>query len=159
MKPADLKPYWTRLAPREQALVAAAAGLVALALLWWLLLAPPLAVLGAAAAQHRVLDEQLQRMTALQSQAEALKSQPRQTQDEAVRLLEATVRQQLGLTARMAIAGDRVTVTLAGAPPQSLGRWLAQVRTNARVLPAEARLVRNPAGLWDGTLVLALPPR
>jgi general secretion pathway protein M len=159
MKPAALKPYWVRLAPREQALVAGAAGLVALALLWWLLLAPPLAVLGAAAAQHRVLDEQLQRMAALQSQAEALKSQPRQTQDEAVRLLEATVRQQLGLTARMAIVGDRVTVTLAGATPQALGSWLAQARTNARVLPAEARLARNPAGLWDGTLVLGLPPR
>ena len=159
MKPAALKPYWAKLAPREQALVAGAAALVALALLWWLLLAPPLAVLRAAAAQHHLLDEQLQRMTALRSQAEALKAQPRQTQDEAVRLLEATVRQQLGLTARMAIAGDRVTVTLAGAPPQALGRWLAQVRTNARVLPAEARLVRNPAGLWDGTLVLALPPR
>jgi general secretion pathway protein M len=159
MKLTSLKPYWARLAPREQSLVASAAALVALTLLWWLLLAPPLAVLKAAAAQHRVLDEQLQRMTALQSQAEALKSQPRQTPDEAVRLLEATVRQQLGLTARMAIAGDRATVTLAGATPQALAIWLAQARTNARVLPAEARLVRNPAGLWDGTLVLPLPSR
>ena len=32
-------------------------------------------------------------------------------------------------------------------------------RVNARALPSEARLQRNPAGLWEGTLVLTLPPR
>ena len=45
--------------------------------------------------------------------------------------------------------------------------WLAQVRSNAKSVPQEVHLVRNnatpPAGAaaaqWDGTLVLALPPR
>ena len=159
MTAADLKLQWSRLALRERRLAASAAGLVAVALLWWLTLAPALAVLRAAPAQHRVLDVQLQRMLGLQTQALAVQAQPRQSADEASRLLEATVRQQLGVTARMSIAGERVTVTLVGTSPQALGQWLTQARSNARVLPVEARLVRNPAGQWDGTVVLALPPR
>lgn len=159
MKPSDLKLRWSRLVPREQRLVGAAAGLVAVALLWWVALAPPLAVLRVADEQHRGLDAQLQRMRSLQAQAQALQAQPRQTQDDTSRLLEVTVRQQLGLTARISISGERVTVTLSGATPEALSLWLTQARTNARVLPSEARLTRNPAGLWDGVLVLGLPPR
>ena len=155
----ELRLYWTRLALREQRLVGGAAGLVAVALLWWLALAPALATLRAADEQHRTLDAQLQRMRALQAQVQAMQSQPRQTQEDASRLLETTVREQLGIAARMSIAGDRVTVTVAGAPPQALGQWLTQARTSARVLPSEARLTRNPAGLWDGSLVLTLPAR
>ena len=150
---------WGRLAPREQRMVGAAIGIVALALLWWLALAPPLAVLRSADQQHRAVDAQMQRMQSLKTQAQQLQSQPRLTQDDASRLLEATVRQQLGLTARMSIAGERVTITLTGTSPQALSQWLTQARTNARVLPAEARLTRNPAGLWDGTVLLTLPPR
>lgn len=159
MSGAGLKLKWGLLAPREQRLVAGAAALLGLALLWWVALAPPLAVLRSAEAQHRALDTQLQRMLALQSQAQAMQSQPRQSPDEASRLLEATVRQQLGATARMSISGERVTITLVGTSPDALGRWLTQARTNARILPTEARLARNPAGQWDGTLVMALPPR
>lgn len=159
MKNSNLKSKWSQLAPREQHLVAGAMGLVAAALIWWLLLAPPLSVLRAAEPQQRALDAQLQRMLGLQAQAQALQSQPRQSTDDASRLLEATVKEKLGMTARMTIAGERVTISLAGAAPDALGQWLTQARTNARVLPQEARLTRNAAGLWDGTLVLALPAR
>ena len=119
-----LTQHWGRLAPREQLMVAGAVAVVSLALLWWLLLAPPLATLRGAEAQHRALDGQLQRMRALQSQAQLLQSQSRQTPEEATRLLEATVRTQLALTGRMSIAGERVTVTLAGTSPQALSLWL-----------------------------------
>ena len=155
----DVKLRWARLAPREQRLVLGAGLLVAAVLLWWLALAPALAVLRSAPAQHLELDAQMQRMLAMQAQAQAAQSQPRQTRDEASRLLEATVRERLGTTARMSIAGERVSLTLAATPPEALAQWLGQARTNARVLPSEAHLVRNPGGLWDGTLVLALPPR
>ncbi|HYF43783.1 MAG TPA: type II secretion system protein M, partial [Ramlibacter sp.] len=64
-----------------------------------------------------------------------------------------------GTTARMAVAGDRVTLTLAATPADALAQWLTQARVNARALPTEARLNHNPAGAWDGTLVLSLPPR
>lgn len=158
-KAATWQTRWEALAPREKLLSAAAAGLVLLALLWWVVLGPALAVLRTADAQHRALDAQLQRMRGLQAQAQALQSQPRQSHDESLRLLETSVRQRLGTSARMQIAGDRVTLTLTATPADALAQWLTQARVNARALPSEARLTRNPAGAWDGTLVLTLPPR
>lgn len=160
MKAQELRARWTALAPRERMLVAAAAALVGLALLWWVALAPALATLRTAEAQHQVLDTQLQQMHRLQAQARAMQTQPRLAQDEAMRQLEQAIRQQLGVSARYSIAGDRVTVTLANTPSQALAQWLSQVRANARALPGEARLTRNASGAgWDGTLVLSLPPR
>ena len=154
-----LRARWAGLAPREQALVGAAAGLVLLALLWWVLVGPALATLRSADAQHRALDQQLQQMKRLQVQAKAMQAQPRQNPDDAMRELEAAIRQQLGVSARYSIAGERVTVGLTNTPPQALAQWLTQVRTNARAIPGEAKLTRNPAGGWDGSLVLTLPAR
>jgi general secretion pathway protein M len=159
MKTQALRERWAGLATRERALVGGAIGLVALALLWWIALAPALGTLRSADAQHRSLDNQLQHMRRLQAQARAMQAQPRQNQDEAMRQLEAAIRQQLGVSARYSIAGERVTVTLTNTPAASLAQWLTQVRTNARAIPGEARLTRNVAGGWDGTLVLTLPAR
>ena len=159
MKLQELRERWALLAPREQALVAAAAGLVALAILWWIALAPALATLRSAEVQHRAMDAQLAHMKRLQAQAKAMQGQPRQSTEEAMRQLEAAIRQQLGVSARYSIAGERVTITLANTPAPALAQWLSQVRTNARAIPGEARLTRNPAGGWDGSLVLTLPAR
>jgi general secretion pathway protein M len=155
----QLRARWAGLAPREQAMVAGAAAVVAIALLWWIALAPALATLRAAGEQHRVLDAQLQQVQRLQAQARAMQAQPRQGHDEAMRQLEQAIRQQLGVSARYSIAGERVTVTLSNTPAPALAQWLTQVRSNARALPGEARLARNAAGGWDGSLVLTLPPR
>src|SRR5688572_24932676 len=133
----ELRARWAGLAPREQALVAGAAALVAFALLWWLAIGPALATLRSAESQHRALDAQLQQMRRLQAQARAMQAQPKLNQDEAMRQLEAAIRQQLGVSARYAIGGDRVTVTLANAQAQALAQWLSQVRTNARAIPGE----------------------
>lgn len=157
--PNPLQARWAQLAPREKLLVSVAAAVVGLALLWWVALAPALQTLRGAEAQHRVLDAQLQQMRSLQVQAQALQAQPQQGADEALRALEASIRQRLGTTARYSIAADRVSVTLTGTPPDALAQWLTQARVNARALPAEARLARNAAGQWDGTLVMTLPAR
>lgn len=156
---AALRGRWQQLVPREKTLVAAAVLLVGLALAWWLAIAPALATLRGADAQHRVLDAQLQQMLGLRSQAMALQSQPRQNYDEALRLLESTVRQHLGTSARMSISGERVTLTLTGTSADALAQWMTQARVNARALPSQAQLNRNAAGLWTGTVVLTLPPR
>ena len=159
MKAKALWEHWDQFGPREKLLVGAAALLVGIALVWWIAFAPALRVLRAADAQHRTLDAQRQQVTRLQAQAQALQSQPRQSYDEALRLLELAIRQQLGVSARYTIANERVTVTLAGTSSEALAQWLTQARVNARALPAEARLQRNAAGQWEGTLVLLLPPR
>jgi general secretion pathway protein M len=156
---AMLRERWRKLGPREQALAGGAALLIAAALLWLALLGPALGVLRGAEEQHRALDAQLQRMRALQLQAQALQSQPKQNQDDAARQLEASVRERLGTSARLVVAGERATVTLSGTPPDALAQWLTQARVNARALPGEAHLYRNSGGLWEGSLVLSLPPR
>lgn len=180
--PARLRGHWLALAPREQALVRGAALLVAAALLWWLALAPALQTLRTAPARHALLDAQLQTMQALQDEAERLKGVPRADPDNAARALQSAVTERLGTSARAALLGDRATVTLKGTPAGALAPWLAQVRSNAKSVPQEVHLVRSnaaplaapvagaaattaasaapaPTAHWDGTLVLALPPR
>lgn len=155
----SLKARWDSLAPREKAWVAGAGALVVAVLVWLIALAPALATLRTAEQQHRTLDAQFQSMRSLQAQAQALQAQPKQSHEEALRQLELSVRERLGTTARSVVAGERVTITLAGTAPTALAQWLTQARVNARALPSEARLSRNSAGLWEGTLVLTLPPR
>ena len=160
---------WQTLAAREQTLLLSAAGVVGLALVWWVLIAPPLATLRQADALQRNLDAQAQKMQVLQVQALALQSQPKLSRDDALRALEASVKQRLGAGAQLNVLGDRVTLTLKNTPADALAQWLVQARVNARAIPSEARLVRsgNPAippvpgsrtpAAWDGTLVLSLP--
>jgi general secretion pathway protein M len=159
VKAEQLRAHWAALAPREQALVAAAAALVALALVWWIALAPALATLRSAEEQHRTLDAQLEQMRRLQAQARTMQAQPRQPPGESLRQLEAAIREQLGVSARYNIAGERVTLTLTNAPASALAQWLSQVRTNAHAIPGEAKLTRNASGGWDGTVVVTLPAR
>lgn len=153
----QLRARWALLAPREKVMVASAGAVIALAIVWLVLIGPALSTLRSAETQRRALDSQLQRMAALQSQAQAMQSQPKQSRDEAVRQLELSVKQRLGASARMTVAGDRVTLVLTGTPADALAQWLAQARSAAHALPAEAHLNRNAAGTWEGNLVLALP--
>lgn len=149
---------WRGMPAREQRLALMGLAVFSLALLWWLALAPALAVLRAAPAQHRMLDGQLQQMLQLQAQAKALQAQPVLSLDATRLALEAALK-PLGPGAQMTVQFDRVTVTLKAVDATALAQWLATVRQNAHVAPAEARLVRNPAGSWDGSLVLNLGGR
>lgn len=146
---------WHSISRREQQLVLAALALLLAALLWWVGLAPALATLRAAENQHQLLAAQLQQMQRLQAQVKTLQAQPRMAFDDARRLLEASVK-SLGTTAQLAVAGERVTVTLKGASADAVAQWLMQARLNARAVPSEARLVRSAAGTWDGSLVLII---
>lgn len=154
----QLQTRWRSVSPREQRWVLLAGVLLSLALVWWLALAPALAVLKAAPAQHRALDAQLEQMQRLQTQAKALQAQPVLSVGAARQALEAALK-PLGSGAQMTVQLDRVTVTLKAVPAGALAQWLATVRQNAHAAPVEAHLVRNPAGSWDGTLVLNLGAR
>lgn len=146
---------WTSVSRREQQLLLVALALLLGAALWWVGLAPALATLRAADKQHQLLEAQLQQMQRLQTQAKTLQAQPQMSFVEARRLLEASVKPLAG-TAQLAVAGERVTITLKGISADALAQWLTQARLNARAVPSEARLVRSAAGTWDGTLVLNL---
>lgn len=160
--PGPLAAGWARLEARERRLVALAASVVALALLWWLALEPALRTLGAADDQRATLQAQAQQMQQLRAEAEALKALPRLSRDEAVRALEAAVRQRLGDTGQLSVVGDRANVVLQHTPAAALAQWLADARLNARATPVDARLTRAAAApgapvLWSGTLSLSLP--
>ncbi len=150
---------WQAQPRRQQRLVALALGLVVGALVWRIVLAPALTLWREAPQRQQVLDAQMARMQALEAQARMLQQLPRAGRDDARRALEASVQQQLGTTARLQITGDGATLTLSGARGEALAQWLAQARIDARVRPSAAELTRNPAGLWDGSLTLALPER
>lgn len=154
----QLRTRWRTVSPREQRLVMLAGVLISLALVWWLALAPALAVLKAAPAQHLALDAQLQHMQRLQAQAQALQAQPVISAAEASQALEVAMT-LLGSGAQMNVQMDRATVTLKAVGADALAQWLATVRQNAHTAPVEAHLVRNPAGGWDGALVLNLGAR
>ena len=163
-----LRARWSRLDSRDQTLVRLALLLVLATLLWLFSVAPSLATLQSADAQARSLAAQLQRMQAMEAQAQALQKLPVLGFDDAVRALTAATLQTLGATAQISVAGDRASVTLKAASADALAEWLTQARLNARSLPLEARLVRAPAAAapaaagaaaWNGVLVMGLPQR
>ncbi len=156
-----LRSHWQALALRERRLVLGAAALVTLALLWWIGLSPALKVLRQSQQQHLELENRLQQVQHMADEARTLQGRPTIRHDEAVRALETSVKSGLGSTAQISFAGDRASIVLKGATAAALSSWLGQARINARALPVEARLVRSQAqgALWDGTLVLMLPPR
>ena len=156
---ARLARLWQAQPQRQQLLVGLALGLVGGALVWRIGLAPALTLWREAPQRQQVLDTQMAQMQALEAQARMLQQLPRAGRDDARRALEASVQQQLGNTARLQVTGDGATLSLTGARGEALAQWLAQVRIDARVRPSAAELTRNPAGLWDGSLTLALPER
>jgi general secretion pathway protein M len=153
---------WAAVNSREQRLLSGAVVLVGVALVWWLLVAPPLRTLSLGKTEQGRLEVQWQKMQGLRAQALALQSVPKISRDEALRALDAAVRQQFGTAAQLSVLGDSATVTLRNAPADALAQWLPQVRVNARAIPIEVRLTRTntaPSGqaVWSGTLVMSLP--
>ena len=158
---APLAARWQTLAVRERRAVRLAAWVLGLGLVWWLALSPALRTLQRADGERVALETQLLHMQDLQSQALALKSQPKLSTTQAVAALQSAVTQQLG-GAPVSVVGQRATVSLKAVRPQALADWLVQVRANAHAMPTEARLTRTPgqpatAITWDGTVVLQLP--
>lgn len=156
------KPAWVRqwqtLTPRERTGVWLAAVAVSAALLWWGLLAPALSTLRQAPAQHAALDAQLQTMQALAERARTLKAQPLISRDDSLRALEQATTRHLGQASTPKFVGDQATVTLPATSATTVAAWLADVRSNARLTPAEARLTQvSPAqATWQGSVVFAI---
>jgi general secretion pathway protein M len=159
---AALAERWQALASRERVMVGAALALLAGALLWWVGVAPALSKLAQAQRLGPQLDAQLQLMRAQAQEASALKGQRQLSYDESLRSLEASIK-TLGAGAVLSVSDARATVSVKAASGDALAQWLAQVRANARLVPAELRLQRSSTGsaasAWDGSVVLNLPAR
>ncbi|MCV0439892.1 MAG: type II secretion system protein M [Hydrogenophaga sp.] len=150
----------SRLSARERNAVTIAAWVIGLGLLWWLAVAPALNTLREAPARHARLDAQLGQMQRMAATAESLRGQNTTqppNRDDALRALE-TATSGLAGTGQLSVLGDRATLTLRDTPPEALAQWLAQVRINARALPVDSQITREPGSPgWSGTVVLAGP--
>ena len=149
--------WWRALASRERRLVLLMLGVLLAAGVWFGALAPALQTVRTAPARIAALEVQLSAMQAMAAQARGMQSREALLREDAVRELEASVRQRLGGAAQLTVTADRVTVLVRGAPPQALAPWLSQARLQARVVATQSSLTRGPAG-WDGTIQFTLPP-
>lgn len=141
---APLFARWQALSARERYLSTLAASAVGLLLVWAIALAPALRTLEKVRKQRVLLDGQTQQMLALQAEARQLAAQPRISREVALKALQESVA-GLGAGAQMQVSGERAVITLRGVPAVSVASWMGQARTNARVAPVEARLVRSTA--------------
>jgi general secretion pathway protein M len=154
---------WATLGFRERVMVGSAIALIAVALTWWVGISPALKQLRLAQAAAPQLDAQLQSMRKQAAEAASLKAQRALSYDESLRSLENSIK-SLGVGASLSVSDSKAVVTLRAVRGDVLAPWLAQVRSNARLVPSELRL-KKAAGttptltLWDGSMVLSLPAR
>lgn len=148
--------WWRSLASRERGLLLGMALVLLAALAWFLLVSPALRVLRNAPGQIAALEVQAAAMQRMAAQARGLQARAPLARDDALRALEASVRQRLGSTGQLSANGDRVTVVLRDAPPQAIAPWLSQARQQAQVVASQANLTRGPGG-WSGSVVFNLP--
>jgi general secretion pathway protein M len=145
---------WKARPASERRAVGIAAALVGLLLLWLVAVQPALSTLRTAPAQLATLEQQLQRMRALASEAQALRAAPALSADQSTQALRAAS-ERLGDKGRLSLQGERAVLTLSGASSEQLREWLAETRSGARARVVEAQLSRTSAG-FSGSIVLAL---
>jgi len=147
---------WVAMAPRERQLVLAAAWLAALVLLVMVGIRPAWKTLRETPAQLAEVNAQLDEMNRFAAEAQALKQLPPVPPAQAKAALEASI-DRLGDAARLSSQGDRMTVVLKAVAGADLLDWLTEVRSSARARPLEADLEEVESGVYNGTIVLALP--
>ncbi|HSN32659.1 MAG TPA: type II secretion system protein GspM [Ideonella sp.] len=145
---------WVAFAPRERAGLAAGGVLVALALVWLVAVQPAWRTLREAPAEADVLEVQWQQMQRLAAESRELRAAVPVSAAQSAEALRAAT-ERLGTQGRLAVAGDRATLTLAGASGAQLAGWLAEARSAARARVVEATLTRGPQG-YSGSVVVAL---
>lgn len=151
---APLVARWRALSERERNAASIAIAAIVLLLVWWVALQPALRTLRDAPAQIDQLDAQLQHMQRQAAEAAELRNAPPMTTAQSTAALQATT-ERLGSRGRLALAGDRATLTLTGATGNQLRDWLSEARSGARARPVEVQLTRTPQG-YSGTVVVTV---
>ena len=150
-----LHQYWLHASAREQVALRIAATLVLLALVWWVGLQPALKTLKNARTQAPVVRAQYEQMLQLQAQAAALRAQVQQPVSDPKAVLQDSM-STLEKNARVALAGERATVSFKQARPADLALWLEQLRLKAHSSVLEMHMTQA-AGLWSGSVLVQLP--
>ena len=150
----QMRGRWRALAPRERRYLTLGAVMLIGLLLWLAAIQPALRTVRAAPARLDQLDAQLQQMQRQAAETVSLRGAPPVPLSQAALALKSAT-ERLGDNARLAVQGDRATLTLTGISAEALRAWLQEARSTARARAVEVQLVRNPQG-FAGTVVLAL---
>ena len=152
---AQLRALWLGRTPRERLGAALAAAALLLLLVWIAGMRPALRTLREAPVRIDRLDAELRRMQSLAAESRVLRAAPPIPPSQATAALQAATT-RLGPAGRLALQGDRATLTLDGVQPPALAAWLEEVRSTAHARPLEAQLTRTPKGGYSGTLAVGL---
>jgi general secretion pathway protein M len=148
---------WLAMAPRERQIASAAIWLVVLTFLVLVCVRPALHTLSDAPEKLRVVDAQLADMRRLADEVQVLRQRQPVPPAQAEAALKAAT-ERLGESARLAIQGDRATLTLTKVEGTVLANWLEEARSGARIKPVEAALMQVEVGVYSGTIVVTLGP-
>ncbi len=145
---------WRALPPRERLGLTLAGVAIGIAVVWMIAVAPALRTLRETPAQIDELDAKLQSMQRMAVESRELRgAAPVPATQAALALKSATDR--LGEKGRIAVQGDRATLTLSGVTGETLRAWLTEARSGARARPVEAQLSKGQQG-YAGTIVLTI---
>lgn len=145
---------WAAMPPRERMGLTLAGIAIGIAIVWMIGVAPALRTLREAPAQIDALDLQLQAMQRMATEARDLRGAAPVPATQAAEALKSAT-DRLGDKAKLAVMGDRATLSLSGVTGEALRAWLTEARSGARARPVEAQLTRGPQG-YAGTLVVSL---
>ena len=146
--------FWQSRAPRERQLIVVTAMAVGVLIVWLTLLQPALRTLREAPDSLDRLDHQMQQMQLAAGEMLSLRAASPVPSEQAATALRAATT-QLGERAKLAIQGDRATLTFTGVPADALRAWLGEARSAARARPTEAQLVKAATG-YSGSVTLSL---
>ncbi len=145
---------WRALPRRDRGLALVAVGAVAALLVWLVLVQPAWRTIREAPARLDQLEAQMQQVQRLAAETRELRGAAPVAPSQAAAALKAAT-DRLGDKAKLALQGDRATLTLTGVAPEPLAAWLGEARSAARARPVEAQLTRNGQAL-SGSVVLTL---
>ena len=151
---AQLQARYAKLDARERQMVLVIGSLLAFLIVWLVLVRPAWKTLDEAPALREQADAQLLQMQAISNEAKQLRALPPVPQSAAEQVLKSAT-DDLGGKAKLAVQGDRATLSVTGINGEDLRLWLIKARGGARARPVEANLVRAGDG-YNGTLVVAI---
>jgi len=146
--------FWQSRAPRERLAIAAMVFAVAVLLVWLIAVQPALRTLREAPVELDRLDSQWQQMQLAALESATLRSASPVPPQQAAEALRAAT-ERLGGKGKIALQGDRATLTFSAVPFETLRNWIGEARSAARARPVEAQLLKSANG-YSGTITIVL---
>ena len=150
----QLTARYAALEPRDRQMVALIVGVLGFLIVWLIFVRPAWNTLDDAPALRAQADAQLLQMQAIANEAKQWRALPPVPQPVAEQVLKSAT-DDLGGKAKLAVQGERATLSVTGINGEDLRKWLIQARGGARARPIEATLTRAGDG-YNGTLVVAI---